>query len=95
MMTLKESVLLLHTENMVTLVLGNLENPDLMTDVIDGIADVYEQCHVLYDKFNASSNACSGLNLENTLDSSDSASQTSRRPRSTSSRLHLRHAKSS
>ena len=55
-----------------------------MTDVIDRVADLYEQCHVLYDKFNASSNACSGLNLEDTLDSSDSASQTTRRSRSTS-----------
>ena len=39
-------------------VLGNLEDPDLLRDVI---ADLYEQCHVLYDKFNASSNACPGL----------------------------------
>ena len=71
-------------------VLGNFEVPDLMTDVIDGIADLYEQCHVLYDKFNASSNACSGLNLEDTLDSSDSASQTTRRSRSTSSAFKAR-----
>ena len=71
-------------------VLGNLEDPDLMTDAIDGIADLYEQCHVLYDKFNASSNACSGLNLEDTLDSSDSASRTSRRSRSTSSTFKAR-----
>ena len=71
-------------------VLGNLEDPELMTDVMDGIADLYEQCHVLYDKFNASSNACSGLNLEDTLDSSDSASQTTRRSRSTSSTFKAR-----
>ena len=58
--------------------------------MIDGIADLYEQCHVLYDKFNASSNACSGLNLEDTLDSSDSASQTTRRSRSTSSTFKVR-----
>ena len=70
--------------------LGNLEDPELMTDVIDGIADLYEQCHVLYDKFNASSNACSGINLEDTLDSSDSASQTTRRSRSTSSTFKAR-----
>ena len=42
------------------------------------------------DRFNASANACSVLNLEDTLDSCDSAAQTTRLSRSTSSTFKAR-----
>ena len=61
-----------------------------MTDLIDGIADLSEQCLVLYNKINPDSNACFGLNLEDALDISDSASQTTKCSWSTSSTFKAR-----
>ena len=68
---------------------NNLDDPELMSDLIDGIADLYEQCSVLHDSYNAS-NVPDDLNPDESQSIIGSASQVTSCSSTTSSKVRAR-----